>query len=154
MRQGPPRTTKSVQLAKKQVMRDIEERCADIAKRRGVNLFETLLDYVQGDWEKLGYKETRDKMTKDGSVISEPTITPEMRFAATKEALRYVAPQLSAIAIHDLQDPNADESGALKPASREDIINAIRNDPFFQVQEGEIIDITPEESQDHKDPFK
>jgi hypothetical protein len=132
-------------------MADIGERCSDIAKRRGVNLFEQLLHYVTGDEKALGYEGMRTRFMKGGEVVVEPWITPEMRFAATKEAIKYVAPQLSAVAITELNsmgqgDEDFEET---RPATRQEIIDAIKNDPFFQVQAKEIIDVTPE-----LDPFK
>lgn len=145
-----PRSTRSLALARKQVMRDIEERCSDVARRRGINLFEILLDYVTGDAKALGYEGQRTRFLKDGGFVLEDWITPEMRFAATKEALKYVAPQLSAVAITDLNQMESDLEGSeeSRPATRQDIIDAIKNDPFFQVQANEIIDVTPKE-----DPF-
>lgn len=156
------RSTRSLVAAKKQLIIDMGERCGDIAKRRGVNLFEMLLEFALGNEQALGYEGKRTRFMKDGTVLLDDWITPEMRFAAVKEALKYVAPQLSAIAITDITPPSEDEEAAagLAPATRAQIIEAIKRDPFFHVKPEEIVDVTPQsnetsdEDEGHNDPFK
>lgn len=154
------RSSRSLIHARRQMLEEINERCVDVANRRGVNLFEMLLEYALGNEKALGYEGTRTRVLKDGGVIQENWITPEMRFMATKEALKYVAPQLSAIALTDLAKPSDDEENETRPATRQEIIDAIKRDPFFQVKPNEVIDVTPEIEPDsdpeksHNDPFK
>jgi len=146
-----PRSTRSLIVARRQLMKDLGERCLDVANRRGINVFEMLLHYVIGDEKALGYEGKRIRYLKDGGFVEENWITPEMRFAATKEALKYVAPQLSAVAVTELGSmaEDGEEGDETRPATREDIIKAIKDDPFFQIQKHEIIDVTPS-----KDPFQ
>lgn len=153
---GPGRSTRNLALAKRQLLKDIGDRCSDIAKNRGINLFDILLHYVEGNAEALGYQGQRTRFLKDGGVIMEDWVTPEMRFAAVKEALQYVSPKLNAVAIQDLTPPDENETQELRKVSRKDIIAAIKGDPFFVAQANEIIDITPEETPQlpSADPFK
>lgn len=154
---GPGRSTRNLSLARKQLSKDLEEKlCSAIAKDMGVNLFEMLVHFAKGDSEALGYKGLRPRFLKDGGVIEEEWITPEMRFIAVKEAIQYVAPKLSAVAISDLAPPTPEEEREHRPVTREDIISAIKNDPFFGLKAQEVIDITPEpqEITNVEDPFK
>lgn len=133
--------------AKRKMLAKIGEQCGEVALRRGVNLFDKILDFVEGDEKALGYEGQRTKFLKDGSVIVEPWITPEMRLVALKEALKYVYPQLKATTVMELSS-QADADEDSEPLSREELVRIIQQDPFFQLQPNEIIDVTP------KDPMK
>jgi len=138
---------RTLSAAKRKMLEKIGEQCGDVARRRGVNLFEKILDFVEGDEAALGYEGKRTKFLKDGSIIEEPWITPEMRLVALKEALKYVYPQLKATTVMELSAQTDAEEDS-EPLSREELVRIIQQDPFFQIQPNEIIDVTP------KDPMK
>lgn len=153
---GPARSTRNLALARKQLTRDLEERCAEIAARRGVNLFEMLLDYAEGNAKALGYEGQRARFLKGGEVLMEDWITPEMRYHATREALSYVYPKLAAVAIADMT-PKDEDTANKRPPTRQELLEVIKGDPFFQVQpeESKLIDVTPKKDvPDVSDPFR
>lgn len=71
----------------------------DIAQRLNCNPFEVLLYFAKGDYEALGYENHQIKVTKDGTTISELTISPELRQKAAKDACEYLYPKRKAIEI-------------------------------------------------------
>lgn len=63
------------------------------AENLGIDPFELCLKYAVGDWQGAGFQEEHIFIEKpDGAVAARPSITPEMRFAAIKEACKYLYP--------------------------------------------------------------
>lgn len=154
------RTSRDLKAVQKQLRTELAESCLEVANRKGVNLFEYLLNFVTNDFEALGYVGKRTIVTPDGGVFVEDWISPEMRFAATKEAIKYVAPQLKAIAIvAPPTGPEGDDGRPKRQLTRQDLVDAIKADPFFQLAAHEVVDVTntadePEERTRLSDPFE
>jgi tellurite resistance protein len=71
---------------------------AEICEALGFNPFELLANVGKGDFKAIGYdSKTVDKVTKDGSVISEERITLDQRLKAAAQLAPHVAPTLKAI---------------------------------------------------------
>lgn len=73
----------------------LEER----AKALGVDVFEVMVHFTSGNYEKLGYiNETYIRESHDGkSTTLGYTITPEMRMKAATELMKYIYPQKKAL---------------------------------------------------------
>lgn len=72
----------------------LEER----AKQLGVDVFEVLVYFVSGNFEKLGYDSSIYHIEKpDGSIKMGYVITPEMRLRASVELMKYIYPQKKAV---------------------------------------------------------
>jgi len=69
-----------------------------IAKKKGVDPFEILLDFAKGDAEALGYQGERViSVTASGQEITGPWITPELRARAASDACEYLHPKLKGV---------------------------------------------------------
>lgn len=76
------------------------------AERLGIDLFETLCHFANGDWKALGYsKGTELKSAGAGLTYEVDIITVNHRIAAASEAIQYVMPKRKAI------DPPTSELG-------------------------------------------
>lgn len=69
----------------------------DIAQNLNCNPFEVLIHFASGDYEALGYTQTKTITTKDGSTFEEWTISPELRQRSAKDACEYLYPKRKAI---------------------------------------------------------
>lgn len=68
------------------------------AKALGVDVFEIMVHFASGNWEKLGYdNECYFSETPKGEVKMGYTITPEMRMKASQELMKYIYPQKKAV---------------------------------------------------------
>lgn len=68
------------------------------AERLGIDLFETLCLFANGDWKALGYeKGTETKSAGAGVTFEVDLITINHRLSAISEALQYVMPKRKAI---------------------------------------------------------
>ncbi len=68
------------------------------AKELGIDPFEVLLHFTNGNWKQLGYPgPTETKYLRDGTSYESPIITPDMRLRASSEACQYIHPKLKAI---------------------------------------------------------
>lgn len=80
--------------SKNQDVLGLEER----AKELGVDVFEVLVNFAAGNWEKLGYvNETYILENASGATKIGYTITPEMRMKASTELMKYIYPQKKAV---------------------------------------------------------
>ena len=69
----------------------------ELAEKLGINPLEILLHFAAGNYQELGLVEHKEIRTKDGAVIFEPTISPELRQKSAKDACEYLVPKLKAI---------------------------------------------------------
>ncbi len=73
----------------------------ETAARLGVNIFQTLCYFSEGDWKALGYDsevQFSEKGEGDGKQIRMGyTITPELRLKATESAAKYLYSQKQAV---------------------------------------------------------
>lgn len=109
-----------------------------IAEAMGVDPFLVLLQFVKGDYEALGMPATRTKFTSQGQPYPEETITPEMRLDAAKMATAYLYPKLGALKVVSDGEEQTHQQGVIrdvKAITKQDIIDAIKQDPFFQLEE-------------------
>ncbi len=68
------------------------------SKELGINPFEILLLFAQGDWQKLGYESQKIiKFGANGVENEEYIIPPSVRAKAASEACQYLYPKLKAI---------------------------------------------------------
>lgn len=69
-----------------------------IAAELGIDPFIILLHFAANNWEVLGYKsEYGVKYSVSGDPYDVPTIEPELRVSAAKEACKYIIPQLKSV---------------------------------------------------------
>lgn len=107
-----------------------------IAEAMGVDPFLVLLQFVKGDHEALNMPATRIKFTAQGQPYPEETITPEMRLDAAKTATAYLFPKLGALKVVGEGDAGGQGSPLdARSITQRDIIDAIKQDPFFQLEE-------------------
>lgn len=84
---------------------------ARIAQEMGVDPFVILLHFANNNWKQLGYKsEYGVKYSVSGDPYDVPTIEPELRVSAAKEACKYIIPQLKAI-----EHSSSDGTGLVVP---------------------------------------
>lgn len=76
----------------------------DIAQRNNCNPFEVLIWFAKGDFEALGYEHHQIKVTKDGTTVTELTISPELRQKSAKDACEYLFPKRKAVE-HTFENP-------------------------------------------------
>lgn len=70
----------------------------EIADRNGINPFEILVWFAQGNWEKLGYDSQRvTKYGASGLPYQEDVISPELRQSSAGKAVEYLYPKRKAI---------------------------------------------------------
>lgn len=69
----------------------------DISERLKCNPFEVLIHFAKGDFKALGYDHHQIKVTKDGTTVSELTISPELRQRSAKDACEYLFPKRKAV---------------------------------------------------------
>lgn len=79
----------------------------ELADKLGVNPFEILLMFAKADYDGLGIMEYRTIKGKDGSTFQEPTISPELRQKAAKDACEYLFPKLKQV---EINDPGRDDA--------------------------------------------
>lgn len=91
--QGTPKTGGRKKGSPNKPTRELKEIAADL----GVDPFEVLLHFAKGDFAALGYDECVTKYTKAGDSYEEPTIGPELRQKAAKDACEYLYPKLKSI---------------------------------------------------------
>lgn len=70
---------------------------SEIAERLGVNPFEVLLLFSGRDHTSLGLPEFKERLTKTGEKVLEPTISPEIQVTAASKACEYLFPKRKAI---------------------------------------------------------
>jgi hypothetical protein len=87
-----------------------------IAERLEVNPFEVLLHFAKRDYEALGMDEFKETTKKDGSVVLEPSISPETQMNAAGKACEYLYPKRRSIdhKFDDDKDPIKDLKDALR----------------------------------------
>jgi hypothetical protein len=99
----------------------------DKAEELGADPYTVLLLFTKNDHEALGYdKHTVVGVSKSGEAIEGLTISPELRAQCARDACQYIYPKRKAVELsQDADNP------VFAPLSREEIIDAIKNDPFF-----------------------
>jgi hypothetical protein len=68
-----------------------------LADKHDCDPFEILILFAKGDYESLGYPQTKTITTKDGSTFEEWTISPELRQKSARDAAEYLYPKRKAI---------------------------------------------------------
>lgn len=76
----------------------------DKAKALGVDPFQILLYFAEGNWKKLGYDSEYDDKVSNGMPYQVRVISPDARARAAAEAAQYLYPKRKAIE-HDIQMP-------------------------------------------------
>lgn len=79
----------------------------ELADQLGINPFQVLLHFAAGDFEALGYDELESRTDKEGKIIYNLKISPELRQKAAKDACEYLLPKLKSI---EISDPGRDDT--------------------------------------------
>lgn len=94
---------------KKGTLSKAQQSLREKADELGIDPFEILLLFAQGDWEALGYTSAERVVneTEGGALIYEDTIPPQLRQKSAKDAAEYLYPKRKAVEVSgpDGKDP-------------------------------------------------
>jgi hypothetical protein len=89
----------------------------EIAEKNNCNPFEVLVWFASGDYESLGYLQTKTVTTKDGSTFEELTISPELRQKSARDACEYLHPKRKAVE-HTFNPLEMDDDELIKETAK------------------------------------